>query len=221
MIDWQAIDSVLLDMDGTLLDLHFDNHFWLEHVPLRYGENRGLTTEEAKAEVFPQFKAMEGTIEWYSVDYWSDALDLDIAALKTEVSHLIAIHPHVIEFLDALKDSHRRVVLVTNAHIKSLDLKMEHTQLRGHFHRLICSHSYHLPKEDPKFWTRLQQDEPFDPLRSLLIDDSIPVLKSAQSFGIAHLLAVYKPDSQKPKKDVGSFQAIHSFKDISPDSAVK
>jgi len=214
MIDWDAIDSVLLDMDGTLLDLNFDNHFWQEHVPLRYGEKEGLTTKQAKDEVFPKFKAMEGTIEWYSVDYWSDALDLDIEALKSEVSHLIAIHPHVIEFLDALKSTHRRVVLVTNAHIKSLNLKMEQTQLRGHFHELICSHRYHIPKENPQFWERLQKDEPFDPQRSLLIDDSIPVLKSAQRFGIAHLLSVYKPDSQKPARNIEQFQAIHSFKEI-------
>ena len=27
MIDWTSIDTVLLDMDGTLLDLHYDNAF--------------------------------------------------------------------------------------------------------------------------------------------------------------------------------------------------
>ena len=26
MINWQQIDTVFLDMDGTLLDLHFDNY---------------------------------------------------------------------------------------------------------------------------------------------------------------------------------------------------
>ena len=31
--DWQEIDTVLLDMDGTLLDLHYDNYFWLTHIP--------------------------------------------------------------------------------------------------------------------------------------------------------------------------------------------
>ena len=35
--DWRAIDTVLLDMDGTLLDLRFDNYFWLELVPRKYG----------------------------------------------------------------------------------------------------------------------------------------------------------------------------------------
>ena len=32
-LDWTSIDTVLLDMDGTLLDLRFDNWFWQEHVP--------------------------------------------------------------------------------------------------------------------------------------------------------------------------------------------
>ena len=34
IIDWTRIDTILLDMDGTLLDLGFDNFFWREHVPL-------------------------------------------------------------------------------------------------------------------------------------------------------------------------------------------
>ena len=29
----QNVDLVLLDMDGTLLDLHYDSHFWLDYVP--------------------------------------------------------------------------------------------------------------------------------------------------------------------------------------------
>ena len=31
--DWSRIDHVLLDLDGTLLDLDFDNHFWQTLVP--------------------------------------------------------------------------------------------------------------------------------------------------------------------------------------------
>ncbi|MEC8348362.1 MAG: haloacid dehalogenase, partial [Pseudomonadota bacterium] len=27
-LDWQNIDTVLLDVDGTLLDLHYDNFVW-------------------------------------------------------------------------------------------------------------------------------------------------------------------------------------------------
>jgi putative hydrolase of the HAD superfamily len=216
MIDWKQIDTVLLDMDGTLLDLHFDNHFWREHVPMRYGEKYGLELEGAKDEIFPRFQQAEGTMDWYCLDYWSQELDLDIVALKKEVGHLIAIHPYVIDFLDAVRKSGRRLVLVTNAHIKSLELKMEKTQLNGHFDRLVCAHTYGVPKEDQVFWDYLQKDEPFDPQRTLLVDDSLPVLRSAGKYGIRHLLAVHQPDTTQPAKNVEEFVAIRSFKEIMP-----
>ena len=51
MIDWNQIDTVLLDMDGIDLDLRFDNHFWLEYVPQRYAETQGLELAVAKADL--------------------------------------------------------------------------------------------------------------------------------------------------------------------------
>ena len=59
MIDWQQIDTVFLDMDGTLLDLNFDNHFWLKHVPLRYSERYQLPLAEAQAEIERRTKSVD------------------------------------------------------------------------------------------------------------------------------------------------------------------
>ncbi|WP_126452319.1 GMP/IMP nucleotidase [Sulfuriflexus mobilis] len=216
MLDWNAINTVFLDMDGTLLDLNFDNHFWQEHVPLRYAEYHGLDIDRSKEELFPRFRAAEGTMEWYCVDYWSQELGLDIAELKREVEHLIAIHPYVIDFLDAVRAVDKRVVLVTNAHAKSLDLKMKRTRLGGHFDSIICAHDLGMPKEHREFWQSLQSRESFEPAHTLLIDDSLPVLRSAMAYGITHLLAIHKPDTQAPNKDVGEFNAIYSFNDIMP-----
>lgn len=133
MIDWNQIDTILLDMDGTLLDLHFDNYFWLEHVPRRYAESRGFSLERAKAELLGRYQSVEGTLEWYCVDHWSRELGLDIALLKAEVDHLIAVHPHVVDFLESARSWEKRIVLVTNAHQKALALKMERTKLHGYF----------------------------------------------------------------------------------------
>jgi HAD superfamily hydrolase (TIGR01509 family) len=216
MISWEAIRVVLLDMDGTLLDLHFDTHFWLEHVPRRYAEARGLDVQSAKAELYPRLRRAEGTMQWYCLDYWSDELGLDIAELKREVEHLIAVHPHVFDFLGAARRGGRRVVLVTNAHIRSIELKMAHTGLAAHVHALVCAHDLGLPKEDPRFWSRLQAQEPFDPAHTLLIDDNPAVLRSARSYGIAHLLAVRRPDSRAPPREPQEFAAIESFRDILP-----
>lgn len=220
MLDWSNIDSVFLDMDGTLLDLHFDNHFWLKHVPQRYAEKNGLSRQEAVDELIPRFKSLEGTINWYCLDYWTRELDLDIALLKEEVKHLIQVHPFVVEFLQQLHSAGKRRVLVTNAHQKSLDLKMKNTSLSGLLDNIISAHQLGLPKEEPRFWNKLRSLESYDPERTLLIDDNLAALSSARDYGIKHLLAIYKPDSQAGIKDVGSFQAIHSFKEIFPQESV-
>lgn len=216
MINWSLIHTVLLDMDGTLLDLHYDNHFWLEHVPRRYAEKHGLDLAAAKAQLYPRYHKAEGTLDWYCVDYWTREFGLDIPVLKQEVDHLIAVHPHVPEFLDALRALGKRLVLVTNAHGKTIELKFHHTQLGEHFDALVCAHDLGLPKEQPAFWEKMQQVQPFDTRTALLIDDSLPVLRSARAYGIARLLAVTNPDSRAPAKDVGDFQAIQSFLDIMP-----
>ncbi len=216
MVDWQQIDTVLLDMDGTLLDLHFDTYFWLEHVPQRFSEKHGLALDEVKNDLHARYRAMMGTIDWYSIDYWTDELGLDIALLKEEVDHLIAVHPYVTDFLDAVRAAGKRVLLVTNAHFKSLELKMQKTQLGGHFDHLVVSHDFGMAKEEHGFWERLQEVEQFDPQRTLLVDDSLPVLRSAKDYGIRWLLAVYEPDTQSPRRDVEEFDAIESFRDIMP-----
>ncbi len=219
MIPWHAIDTVLLDMDGTLLDLHFDNHFWLEHVPRRYGEKHGLSLEQAKEALMPRYKAVEGTMDWYCIDYWTRELELDIEGLKREIDHLIAIHTHVIDFLDATRSAGKQVCLVTNAHSKSLALKMERTRLEGHFDALICSHDLGYPKEDARFWPILAERQPFDVAHTLFVDDSLSVLKAARDYGIQHVLGVRWPDSRGPERDVGDFPAINSFDDLMPVAA--
>jgi len=216
MIDWKQIDTVLLDMDGTLLDLHFDNHFWLEYVPKRYAEGRGLSLEASKMELFARYKDVEGTLEWYCVDHWSRELGLDIALLKAEVEHLIGVHPHVVDFLEALRAHGKRIALVTNAHQKALALKMERTQLAGHFDAIICAHDLGFPKEQQAFWGRLQQVEPFDRERTLFVDDSLSVLASARRYGIRWLLAILNPDTKGPLRKVEDFPAIHDFSEVMP-----
>ena len=215
-IQWNAIETVLLDMDGTLLDLNFDNHFWQEHVPLRYSELHNMSIEESKGVLFPKFRSAEGTLDWYCIDYWSSQLGLDIPKLKKEVDHLIAIHPHVMEFLEAVRATGRRLLLVTNAHIKSLEIKMEQTQLAGHFDHIVVSHDLGYAKESYQFWDKLKTIEPYKKAATLLVDDSLPVLRAAQNYGIAHLLAVRKPDTQREEKNVEEFKAIYHFDDIMP-----
>ena len=215
-LDWSNIDDVMLDMDGTLLDLHFDNHFWLEYVPLKYAEEKGISVEQSKTQLMEQYKKIEGTLDWYCLDHWSRKLQLDIALLKEEIDHLIAVHPYVVDFLEAVKAAGKRTILVTNAHQKALALKMKKTRLDHHFDEIITSHQIGHAKESQQFWSGLQASLPFDPVRTLFVDDSVSVLESARNYGIAHLIAVLKPDTRSPTRQVDEFNGIENFKELLP-----
>ena len=216
MIEWGRIETVLLDMDGTLLDLHFDNYFWQEHLPRRYAELKGLEPVAARHHIVTQTSEIRGSLNWYSTDYWSEMLQVDVVELKHEVSHKVAIRPFCIDFLDALRAAGKDIVMVTNAHHDSLDLKMEKTQLAHKFDRLITVHEFSLPKEDPGCWREVHKRHPFKAEKTLLIDDNLHALESARAYGIDHLLAITQPDSQEPRRQIDDFDAIHSFDEIMP-----
>ncbi len=211
-LPWRDIDTVLLDMDGTLLDLHFDNHFWLEHLPKRYAEVHGVSLAMAQLELMPLFEKNAGTLNWYCTDFWSSELNLPVKDLKVEIAHLIALRPDAETFLAAVQQAGKRVIMITNAHRDSLSLKMERLELAPYFERLISSHDYGYPKENPQFWDALQNDIKFDPARSLFIDDTLPILRSAGRYGIGHLLAVREPDSRKGPKDTEEFEAVEDYR---------
>lgn len=213
---WDEIDTVLLDMDGTLLDLHFDTHFWLEHVPARYAEANSLPIEKAREQLMKRYRSAEGTLEWYCVDYWSDQLNLNIETLKQEVDHLISLRPDVIRFLQALANAGKQRILVTNAHGKSLSLKMKRTPIGDHLDEIITAHDIGLPKESSDFWDKLQQKHYFLPERTLLIDDSINVLSSAEKYGIKHLRAILQPNSKLDPDPHDKFIHVDRFTDIFP-----
>ncbi|MFC4309529.1 GMP/IMP nucleotidase [Steroidobacter flavus] len=207
---WQAIDTVLLDMDGTLLDLRFDNYFWLELVPERYAAKHGLTLADAREVLRPMFADRQGTLDWYCIDFWTRALSLDIAGMKHEVREHVRFLPGAEEFLRALRDKGVRVALVTNAHRDSLKVKATQTGLLNYFDVVFSSHSFGVPKEHPSFWQQLQTALAFDPRRTLFVDDSHSVLRAAQKHGIAHIFAISKPDSALAKREVTEFSSVEA-----------
>lgn len=214
--DWSAIDTVMFDMDGTLLDLHYDNHFWEEVVPFTWGQREGLSLEQAWARIGDMYDTHGGTLNWYCIDFWSEQLQLDIRSLKTRTQDRIALRPQVLPLLQQLREARKQVLLVTNAHPDTLELKMLRTSLQQHFDAMVSSHELGLAKEEPGFWAALQQQHPYTPSRTLLIDDNVTVLGSARDFGLAYLLAIAQPDSQRPPLPAGPFEQLQCFTQIMP-----
>ncbi len=214
---WKNIHTVLLDMDGTLLDLYFDNHFWLEHLPKKLAEKHSISLQAAKNIMATETGQVMGTLNWYCLDFWAEKLDIDIVEAKREIDHLISMREDSLPFIDALKASGREVILVTNAHPDSLSLKVEHTQLDDHIDQLISTHEFAVTKESQVLWQKLQVKLGFNPQHTLFVDDSLGILNAAQDFGIKHLLAVSNPDSQQPVRDISEFPSVQDYRYLLDD----
>jgi putative hydrolase of the HAD superfamily len=215
IVDWSAIDTVFVDMDGTLLDLNFDTFFWREVVPQRYALLHGLTVPAAHDALAPRFDAKMGTLEWYCLDHWARDLGLDLKTLKREHRERIRFLPGAREFLASVRARRKRLVVVTNAHRDTFAVKAEHTGLDRLVDSVVCSHDFAAPKESAAFWRALEAHEPFDTSRTLLIEDSLTVLAAARAYGLRHVIAVRRPDSQLPPRAIEEFAAIDGVSELS------
>lgn len=213
-IDWQSIDTVFLDMDGTLLDKHFDDYFWEEYVPEIYAKQNNISIFTAEDELLARYKAQEGSLAWTDLDFWSKELDLDLEKMKQDVNHLINVHPYVLEFLEFCRNIGKKIVLVTNAHPKTLAIKMDKIDIAGEFDALICADEIGIAKEESGFWQKLAEKIDFDKERTLLADDNENVLASAEEFGIANVIFVAKSSSTKPTVFSKRFPSIIFFKEL-------
>lgn len=216
IVDWGKVEWVILDMDGTILDLAYDNYFWNHFLPQRYAERRQFSLEQARAELEPHFVSLAHTLPWYSTDHWSALTGLDLAALKHESRHRIGPLEGAVDFLHAVRASGRALWLATNASTDSWQIKLGHTGLQPLFDRIVCSHDYGAPKEQQTFWQRFRAEHPFEPSRALFVDDSLPVLHAAREFGIEQVVAISHPDTSSEPRVITEFSSVARLGHLKP-----
>jgi 5'-nucleotidase len=220
-IPWDEIDTVLLDMDGTLLDKHFDDYFWEQYVPEHFSLLHDIPIEEAKEQLLARYHQVKDTLDWADLNFWSRELGIDLQELKLRINHLIGVHPYVIEFLEYCLKTGKKLYLITNAHSSTLSIKLEKTALGSWFDRIVRAEEVGMAKEAPGFWERLQQMLHFDKSRTLLVDDTEKVLTTAQDYGLTYLLFIARPSSRQRVLYSCHFPSIEYFKELLPREAVR
>ena len=208
------VSYVLLDMDGTILDLHFDNYFWNHYLHRRYSEMKMVPLEKAITYIHETLAAEHGSLNWYCTDYWSRKFDLDIIALKKELSHLIQYREGSLKFLERLSKTSIKSTIVTNAHPDVIRLKNTLTRLETWVPNFISSHDFGVPKEKAEFWELVIQKRNLDISQTMVIDDNISCLEAARETGIAYQVSITKPDSKREKQVSSEFRAIEDLNSL-------
>ncbi len=216
LIDWSQIDTVLLDMDGTLIDLNFDNTLWNSHLPEVYAQANKISTEQARELLFSHMRLNARTIKFYCLDYWAEFTQLDILQLHRDVAGLLRYRDGTEAFLQWLQTQPSRVLMTTNAHRDSVAIKDSHLDLLSYFDAVISSHDYQQVKETQEFWHTLIDNQSIDAKRAVFIDDNEAVLDAAAEFGISHVLCVASPDSQRPPHTDSAHPMVHNLADLVP-----
>ncbi len=210
----EECDTLLLDMDGTLLDLAYDNYMWLTHIPRAFAERHGVSEETARRRLYDHYRRLQGELDWYCLDHWSERLDLDIIGLHREERERIGWLPGAQAFLEAIGARGLNVLLVTNSHRDTLALKSEVTGIERYFERVHTAHDFGFSKEQRGFWEALAEEQGFDPETTMFVDDTESVLDSARRYGVRHLVTILRPDtSREPKADT-AFDGIHGVSEL-------
>ena len=206
--------TLMLDMDGTILDLAYDSHIWLRLIPNIYAENMNISIDDASSILQKKVLKMENSLKWYCIDHWSELLDIDILRVHESEKDEIRYLPGAESFLKKVSKSEIRTILVTNSHRDTLNLKIKETGLDKYFNGIYISHDFDAPKENQLFWKRFQSVENFVKNKTIFVDDNVNVLKSAEKFGLGSLIQILYPDTSSAEIKRSQFKGIRDLTEL-------
>jgi|TARA_B110000014_G_C20049531_1_gene545880 putative hydrolase of the HAD superfamily len=192
---FKDIECLLIDMDGVILDNAYDNDFWQNQIPEVIADSKGIAFDDAKRLAIQIFNYKKNTKDWYDVDYWSNMLNIDIEAQKRSEKSFsrISLYDGVIDTLSVLKNK-TKMILITNAHRKTLNIKLEKYNLTPYFDEMVCAHELNYVKEDIQLWYMLRSKYRLDYEKTLLVEDTINNINVGLSAGISG--AIYVGDEK-------------------------
>ncbi len=211
---WENITHVLLDLDGTLLDRDFDDHFWLETVPGEYAKKQGIPLSKARERLLEVYHREAGTLNWFDIDFWGSEFGLDIRALQEREGDNIRTLPNAVAFLQFVKGMGKPLHLLTDAHPGTLATKFKYVPLEKYFDSVLSAFDLGCIKQERCFWEEAASRIGFHPSTSLFIDDRPQVAQSARKFGVGYVFIKAGSCGSRPPEYHPGFFPVIDFREI-------
>lgn len=203
-------------MDGTLLDLDFDDHFWIQFMPTFLPEQHGYSGDDLNLKFHTPMRTTRGTLDWYCVDYWTEQLNMPVMPSMRRHRHLIRWRPGVTDFLRIARLAGLKLIVATNAHREVWQLKADTLDLVQYVDAVVSSHDYGKPKEAEHFWRSIERQLDLNLERCAFFDDSEAVLASAQTHGVGTVVGIDHPNSNRDPRVLNHHLQIRDFADLLP-----
>lgn len=205
----------IFDMDGTLID---SNGIWKD-VDTAFLAKRGLPYTKEYYEgvahtIFPL--AAKFTKEFCGLPESEEAIMAEWMDMAGDLyGTSVPVKPGVRAYLEKLRASGERMIVVTSAVPIHCRTALTHLALMPYFERIIFAHDLQLEKKDPQLWRLTAELMGVAPEDCTLYDDSVEACRGASAAGM-RTVGVYDPyfAATEPEMRAVCDRYIRSFEEL-------
>lgn len=180
-------DLVSFDMQGSLTESAFSDHFWRELLPREYARLKGLSLAKAKQELGAQFTAMDQYDPlYYDAEYWIRHCECDRTLREILDASEVrpTMMPGAMEALERIGAEYPMIILSATTH-SFIDVELG--ALKNKFERVFSSFDdFGLAGKPPEVYEKVARLMGAEPGRCLHVgDDKLMDVVNAKEAGWA------------------------------------
>ena len=208
MVKLNSTTAILSDLDGVILDQHYDRKFWQSWLPEHVANQTNQSIEKIQIEIQLKIDGQKGTLNWYDLNYWDDLLDVDCMEIIKEQEEKPSFLEGSLEALQELSTLKNPKHILTNGDPRLQEYKAEARNFLQFFDSIFYSMHAGYPKEKKEFWTLARHNLNLDFEDSIFIDDDFKVVTIAVKAGVKRVIWITPGKNRILQNGIETFSSL-------------